>query len=1075
MPCRRAIACIPLLLCSFRSAGAAPPSEHAVQFRPAGDHVRMYVGDTLVRSSAAVISALRVVDLPGMQGWVATWDEADAGSATHRYAISLDGRRVARSVETTYELKLRHGEFDPALETPWVHPALTADAACNLYLVQFVTQSLPQYLAAVSAEGAAVYNFVAQHAFIVRMPPDVRDRVAALPFVRAVTPYHPAYRLEEFWHADPDAAAALYPWQRYNIAVFEAGPAQKTAVADAITAMGGTVDRPDAGKFLLEATLTPPQLLAVARMDEVLFIDRWSAGGTDMNIVRQVTGANYVESAAGYTGAGVRGEVIDVGFNLTHVDFASRPLIKHTNVDTQSHGASTSGIVFGDGTGNATGRGMLPAAQGIVADWDVVSTGPARYTLTGELLNAPYYAVFQTSSVGSTQVTQYTNISADTDAALFDFDILHLQSQSNLGDQRSRPQAWAKNIVSVGGVYHYNTESKSDDKWNGGASIGPAADGRIKPDLCHFYDNIYTVTAGSNTAYTSTFGGTSAATPITAGHFGLFFQMWSDGIFGNPVDPDGTVFDNRPHMTTSKAMMINTASQYPFTGQNHDLTRTHQGWGLPDVKNLYDLRAKMYIRDEADVLANLDARTFRVDVAAGEPALRVTMVYADLPGTTSSTLHRINDLTLQVTAPDGTTYWGNNGLRDGNWSTPGGAPNTIDTVENVFVQNPDSGAWTVVVSADELNADSHVETPELDADFALVVSGVTGGSVVEPALKIQLPDGAPTLVAPATSTTIAVKVVEGSESLLPGSARLVYQYSPTAPWIECALTSLGGEDFEARLPFLDCADSPRFYFTATGDQGTIVKLPSNAPADAYALSVGAIHTLFADDFQSDKGWTVQNVSITTGAWERAVPVNANAGDPVTDYDGSGMCYVTDNTPLDDVDGGPTRLISPVLDLSSAGDPTLQYARWFYNSNNDADRLVVEVSSNAGTTWTQVEAVPNTPGWVFCSVRIRDFVSLTSQMRFRFSATDNPNNSVTEAALDAFTISDFVCVAPPHVIGDTNCDGSTNGLDIESFVLAISDPCAYASAYACDVRRADTNDDGTLNGQDVQGFLSLLRP
>jgi hypothetical protein len=111
------------------------------------------------------------------------------------------------------------------------------------------------------------------------------------------------------------------------------------------------------------------------------------------------------------------------------------------------------------------------------------------------------------------------------------------------------------------------------------------------------------------------------------------------------------------------------------------------------------------------------------------------MVYMDLMGTTSSTLHRINDLSLRVTAPNGTIYWGNNGLLSGNWSTAGGSANTIDTVENVFVQNPAAGTWTVDIIASQINEDSHVETPTVDADFALVVSGV-----VPPQTKGTVPD-----------------------------------------------------------------------------------------------------------------------------------------------------------------------------------------------------------------------------------------------------------------------------------------------------------------------------------------------
>lgn len=63
------------------------------------------------------------------------------------------------------------------------------------------------------------------------------------------------------------------------------------------------------------------------------------------------------------------------------------------------------------------------------------------------------------------------------------------------------------------------------------------------------------------------------------------------------------------------------------------------------------------------------------------------------------------------------------GLTAGNFSTPGGSWNTVDTVENVFIQNPAAGSWTVEVIGDEIVQDAHVETAALDADFALVISG----------------------------------------------------------------------------------------------------------------------------------------------------------------------------------------------------------------------------------------------------------------------------------------------------------------------------------------------------------------
>ena len=70
----------------------------------------------------------------------------------------------------------------------------------------------------------------------------------------------------------------------------------------------------------------------------------------------------------------------------------------------------------------------------------------------------------------------------------------------------------------------------------------------------------------------------------------------------------------------------------------------------------------------------------------------------------------------------------------------------------------------------------------------------------------------------------------------------------------------------------------------------------------------------------------------------------------SDFDGSGTCFVTDNEDGDsDVDGGPTRLLSPLLDATVIPDPAISYARWFTNDDNDEDRLLVEISDDGGTT------------------------------------------------------------------------------------------------------------------------------
>ncbi|MBV9209890.1 MAG: FG-GAP repeat protein [Acidobacteria bacterium] len=677
--------------------------------------------------TANKVENARLIAVPRSRAQLALWQERQAdGRLVPFYAVSLDGQTVARVAETSYDIKLRYAQFDPATERPSIPENLKGalPGAGSVYIVQFVAQPLEEFRQQITERGGTIYTYLANHAYLVQMNPQTRAQVEALPFVRFVGEYQPAYRLEEYLLQHLNPTNFDLPTMRYNILVLERGTKQEDAVARRIKEMGGTVEQTIPQGFRIEATLTPAQLLEVSKMNEVLFIDRWSAPEADMDIVRSVGGANFIENTLGFNGQGVRAEVMDGNMLATHQDFQDGLATlfhgAHSDPDV-SHGTCTFGIVFGSGAGNAQARGMLPGAQKIFASYISLTN---RYTHTQELVAPPYNAVFQSNSWGDALTTSYSTISAEMDDILFKNDFVIVQSQSNNGNQFSRPQAWAKNVVSIGGVFHRNTASETDDCWCNGASTGPAADGRNKPDLAYFYDSIFTTAGTANNSYTTGFNGTSAATPITAGHFGIFFQMWHNGLFHNPTG--ATVFDSRPHMTTAKAMMINTAHQWNPVGTGADITRVRQGWGRADLKNLYDLRDQMFIVNETDVLTNLGSRSYSLDVPAGSTTpLKATLVFADPMGNTASTQSRINDLSLKVTSPSNVVYWGNVGLGGTSlWSTAGGTANTIDTVENVFVQNPEAGRWTVQVIASEVVQDSHSETTAVDADYALVVSGV---------------------------------------------------------------------------------------------------------------------------------------------------------------------------------------------------------------------------------------------------------------------------------------------------------------------------------------------------------------
>ncbi|MBL1217302.1 MAG: peptidase S8 [Planctomycetes bacterium] len=705
----------------------------------------------------------RTLTLDNGRTIVSLWkqQDPDSGLLVDWYSVSLDGGKTVQTARRAdYRLLIRNATFDPMGSEPALSPALVAGMDNELYVVQFHSQTLDSYRQDIEDAGGEIAKYLANYAYIVRLDEQARQTVANLPAVRWVGAYHPYYRLDQdvlATHFSDHLSAAAHSNSStgmadmvdqgpgaevigndsvavgdaahdlgvFSIQVIERGPRQKEIVANRILDMGGRIEHLIPDGFLLRATLTLDQLEAVLHMNEVLFVDPWSPPEVDMEKARSLQGVDYLESQTGFSGQGVRAEVFDTGIRSSHVDFQDPPMLFHgANSSDTSHGTQTTGIVFADGLNNASARGMLPdAEQPISASFHYLSN---RYTHTSQLTdpNGDYRAVFQTNSWGGGRTRSYNSTSMEMDDILFLNDIVIMQSQSNAGNQDSRPQAWSKNIISVGGYYHYDNTNKADDRWNFGASIGPAEDGRIKPDLANFYDSILTTSDSCNTCYTGSMGGTSGATPIVAGHIGLIFQMWHEGVF--PGHGGGNnVFDSRPHMSTAKALAINTAVPHPFPPDT-DMSRMRQGWGTPDQRQLYDYSTNSFIIDETDVLTNLDSAYYDVFVNPGEPQLRITLVYTDTAGTTSSRQHRINDLTLRVTSPGGTSYWGNYGLEDGHWSVAGGSADTYNTVENVFVENPESGSWLVEVWAAEINEDSHTETGAVDADFALVVTGATG-------------------------------------------------------------------------------------------------------------------------------------------------------------------------------------------------------------------------------------------------------------------------------------------------------------------------------------------------------------
>jgi hypothetical protein len=630
------------------------------------------------------------------------------------------------------DIRLRYASFDPLVAPPKVPVLLRSTNEQGLWIVQFHATPTQADRNAMQQLGGQLIGYLPDNAYVVRMTAGLAADALSVKTVRWVGSYEVPYRIDPALLV-AKAYASAKP-VRYKIVVADKH-SDKPNLFMKITAAGGQVENENFGSSVIDATLTGPQLLLVAGFNEVLWIDRPGELQFYMDNARIQGGGDYIEAQAGYTGTGVNSHIHE-GVEVTHPDFTGAVTNVQSAGNPNDHGHATAGIMWGNGTSNAAVRGMAPDSGKFYTE--VVTQVGSRWEVIDDLVNI--HSVSHTSaSWGWGLALNYNSSSVEGDEAIFDHDIAWTQSQGNDGTQMSDGYAWAKNVFSIGGVFHGDDAIVGNDQWNGGASIGPASDGRIKPTLIAYYDMIgtsdLTGAAGySGNDWTADFGGTSGAAPIVGGHNVIAIQMFTDdtgtpgiGQFGNTLRTSGgTAHENRPHFTTLKSLMVTAARQYAFTPTSTDLRREHQGWGFPNLEDLWDNRDKTFVVDETSVLQQGGIDNYQITVAANEPQLKISLNWSEPAANPSAAVDLINNLSLRVLSPSGTEYWGNVGLEDGPWSPVGGSEDTVNSIENVFILNPAAGNWYVQVIATSIVEDNHVETSAVDADYGLVCVGGQG-------------------------------------------------------------------------------------------------------------------------------------------------------------------------------------------------------------------------------------------------------------------------------------------------------------------------------------------------------------
>ncbi|MDG1373760.1 MAG: S8 family serine peptidase [Flavobacteriaceae bacterium] len=243
---------------------------------------------------------------------------------------------------------------------------------------------------------------------------------------------------------------------------------------------------------------------------------------------------------------------------------------------------------------------------------------------------------------------------------------------------------------------------------NSSSSQGPSDDNRIKPDITGNGTGLISPYSNATDSYASSTG-TSMAAPNVAGSVLLLQQFYSDLNNGEFMKS-----------ATLKGLVCHTADD-DFVKIGPDPV---YGWGL-----LNCLAAGILITDnynnEAKIIEGtlVSGGTYTTTFNAGDSLpVSATLCWTDLAGfsqsgNTNSTIPAlVNNLDIKITAADGTIYYPwrlnpasptGNALRDD--------VNNVDTVENIDIDSPSAGTYTLTVSHQGLLAGN-------SQDFSLIIS-----------------------------------------------------------------------------------------------------------------------------------------------------------------------------------------------------------------------------------------------------------------------------------------------------------------------------------------------------------------
>ena len=466
----------------------------------------------------------------------------------------------------------------------------------------------------------------------------------------------------------------------------------------------------DAGRY--EGTLGAVSLAGLAMQPSVMQIrpDPAFAAFNDQARGHMQTNTMATYFTTDLDGSGQIVAVADAGLDEDHGDFGSRVVGSYdvigdgSTADKHSgHGTHVSCTVLGDGFRGGY-SGVAQAAELYFQAMENDNTGNFQSPSLNNLLNTAYNAGARThtnswGSSAASQQSKYNSETEDVDDRANHYDryyngaqgltILFAAGNDGPGSSTVSPPATAKNVVSVGN--HKNRYSGSPDVMMSGSSRGPTEDGRIKPDLvapggyvrsCRAQEATDTGSSTWSNTYYLEYTGTSMATPNAAGA-AVMIREYLEEIAQRP-SPQGALV---------KALMVLGAQDIG----TRDIPNDDEGWGRVNLRNTLAPSSGqgIWVDDRSVMSGTGNSKSYPFNVTQASGLFKVVLTWSDERGSRFSTAQLVNNLDLEVTAPDGTVYLGND-FANGRSAT-GGTADAVNNLEVVLIDAAAPGTWTVKV------------------------------------------------------------------------------------------------------------------------------------------------------------------------------------------------------------------------------------------------------------------------------------------------------------------------------------------------------------------------------------------